>query len=203
MTADSTDSPLPAPVEGVLARINAPALLAVGIMTFVTGYIVTALVISIGPSQTSGGLVGLIMLFAFIFYSAHLVPASLSGGGQIDQLTVSASPATPEPAIPVVVFYAIPMVLLIAAGVVATHLYTTDRLDPVEVLSGVLVLAVGYAAMATLGTFIVQTTTTDGQLASPDGVLAIGFGLLYPLVFGSIGAGLANVIESLRDLELF
>lgn len=203
MTPENTDGPLPDAIEGILARIDAPALLAVGIMTFVTGYVVTALVISIGPSQTSGGLVGLLMLFAFIFYSAHLVPASLSGGGQIDQLAVSASSATPEPAIPVVVFYAIPMVLLIAAGVVGTHLYTTDRLDPVEVLSGVVVLAVGYAAMATLGTFIVQTTTTDGQLASPDLLRAIGFGLLYPLVFGAIGAGLANVVESLRDLELF
>lgn len=185
----------------MLAGIEPIALVAVGIMTFVVGYVITTLIVVVGPSETAGGLTAVALQLGLIFYSAHLVPANLSGGGQFDWLsTVAANPG--DPAVPLIVFYAIPMVLLIASAVLAIRTYTTDRLDPREVLGAVVFLAIGYAVMAVLGTFLVQARLQD-QTASPDLFLAAVFGLLYPLIFGAIGAGLANVVESLRDLELF
>jgi len=203
VTPDSSSGRLPAPIARLRREIQAPALLAVGIMTFVTGYVVTSLVMLVVVDADMSRPLVLVVFFAFIFYSAHQIPAVTSDGRIVDQLQVFANPATADLGVPVAVFYAIPIVLLVAMGVLGTRLYTSDYLDPRQVVAGVGLLTVGYAIMAILGTQIVQSTTNFGGVATPHLRSALLFGILYPLVFGAIGAGLVNVVESLRDLELF
>jgi hypothetical protein len=203
VTPDSSSERLPAPLARLRREIQAPALLAVGIMTFVSGYVVTALVMLVVVDADMSRPLVLVVFFAFIFYNAHQIPAVVGDGRFVDQLEVFANPATADLAVPVVVFYAIPMVMLVAMGVLGTRLYTSNYLDPRQVIAGVLLLTAGYAAMAILGTQIVQTSTNFGGVATPHLQSTLLFGLLYPLVFGAIGAGLVNVVESLRDLELF
>lgn len=201
MTPEATAEWVPGPLRHPLAHIEAPALVAVGILTFVTGYVVTALVVLVGPSRTASDPVAVILQLGLIFYSAHLVPANLSGGDRFNWLQdVMASPADPN--VPVIVFYAIPMVLLVVTGILAVRAYATNRLDPRQMLFSVAFVAGGYGLMAVLGTFVIEASL-QGQTARPDLFLAAVFGLAFPLVFGAIGAGLANIIESLRDLELF
>jgi hypothetical protein len=101
-------------------------------------------------------------------------------------------PSNPE--IPLVVYGAIPMVVLVAVG----YEFAASYWDEVTIDSGLEVfrfgvaIALGYAAVLFVGTFFVSQVTMFGVLI-PDRYMTLIFGLGYPFIFASVGAGLVYV----------
>jgi hypothetical protein len=152
---------------------------AAGMAAFVAAYVAVVAVIYAFGGQ-SGSVGEVLRLIGIIFYNAHTVPAV--GAGQ--PLNVLA--AAQDPNVPVAVYYAIPILAVGAAGAV---LGGRDASDPTEVLSVGAALAVGYALLAVLGALVLSVTLAGGQTVSPDLPKAALFGLAYPVVFGTLGAG--------------
>lgn len=196
--ADGTDS-----FETLLAeRLDGmawPWLLAAGPAAFVAGYALTVLIVVLGPSSVSGGLTNVLVLLVFLFYSAHNVPLEVSGIGRLDWLSQAASPETASPDIPVVVFYSIPMLVLLGTGVVVA-VRVLDRVDdPARIAAAVGCLGTSYALVAIGGTFVFTSSSVVGgsaQLVLADAAL---YGFAYPLVFGTFGAALAGAVRYVRD----
>jgi hypothetical protein len=154
---------------------------ATGAVAFVVGYAaVVAVIFAFG--EQSGSLASVLELVGIVFYNAHNVPAV--GGGQ----TVNVLAAAQNPNVPVVVYYAIPVVAVLAAGVFVGRARPGD--DPTTVLHAGAPLAVGYALLAVVGSLAVSIELHTGATVSPDLVKAALFGLAYPVVFGTLGAGL-------------
>lgn len=175
-----------------------PWLLAAGPAAFVAGYVATVLVVVLGPSSIGDDVLNGFKQLVFVFYSAHNVPLEVSGFGRVDWLTRAASPATPSPDTPVVVFYAIPMLVLIVTGVVVTGRLLDRVDDPVRIAAAVVALGVSYGLVAIAGALVFTDTSLLGgpaRLALADAAL---FGLAYPLAFGTVGAGLAGAVEYVR-----
>lgn len=174
-----------------------PALVVAGVGAFLAGYLLTVLLTIVGPSSVRGGVVGILTLLAFVFYSAHGVPVEVGGRERVDLLTRTASASTPEPAVPVIVFYAIPVVVLLAVALVVTVRVVDRSEDPVRVGAAVLGFAVSYGLAAIAGTLVFTTESVFGgsaRLVLRDAAL---FGFAYPLVFGGVAAGLTGVVAYL------
>lgn len=98
--------------------------------------------------------------------------------------------------IPSVVYYLIPVVVLVATGweFAASHWDETTTDSPLEVTRFGLALAVGYVAAMLVGTVLV-TVQMVSPLSSqvfvvlPDRYLTVVFGVAYPAILGSVGAG--------------
>ena len=166
-----------------------PWLLAAGPAAFVAGYVATVLVVVLGPSSIGDDVFNALKQLVFVFYSAHNVPLEVSGFGRVDWLTRAASPSTPAPDTPVVVFYAIPMLVLIVTGVVVSGRLLDRVDDPVRIAAAVGALGVSYGLAAVAGALVFTDTSLVGgpaRLALADAAL---FGLAYPLAFGTVGAG--------------
>lgn len=176
-----------------------PWLLAAGPAAFVAGYAVTVLVVVLGPSSLGDDVLNGLKQLVFVFYSAHNVPLEVSGFGRVDWLTRAASPATAPPDTPVVVFYAIPMLVLTVTGVVVA-VRILDRIDdPIRIAAAVGALGASYVLVAIAGALVVTDTSLLGgpaRLALADAAL---YGLAYPLAFGTVGAGLAGAAEYVRE----
>lgn len=190
------ESVVPTSAEDLAGRVTGVdwtvvVLLAIG--TFSLGYVVTGLVVVLGPSRIEADLGTVVVLLGFVFYSAHNVPYE-TGLGTQDLL---ASPETAGQAISPAVYYAIPIVLLLAAGVVLARRATSRRVDPVETVVATLGFSLGYLCLAVLGTQVVRL---QGPLGTATLVVerAVLFGLAYPLLFATIGAGIAVLGDVLR-----
>lgn len=170
---------------------------AVGVLAFPAGYVLTGLIVVLG-GQTSGDVLGILLLLGFVFYSSLNVPADIVGGGQVDYLASVADPATAAPAVPIVVYYAVPIFVLVGAGALATVRLLEGHPDPVETGLTVLALAVGFAGMAVVGSFAFVSTTITGDTARIALLPAALFGFAYPLIFGLLGAALVQIVETYR-----
>jgi hypothetical protein len=180
-----------------LGGLDWPRLLALGPAAFVAGYVVTVLVVVLGPSSVSGDPADVLLLLVFLFYSAHNVPLAVDGVGQIDWLAQAGSGATPPPAVPVAVFYAIPILVLLGGGaVLARRLDGVD--DPVRVGAAVGALAASYAVVAVAGTVLFRESSVFGGTARLVPVDAAVYGLAYPLAFATIGAVVTVLLGHLR-----
>ncbi len=169
-----------------------------GVGAFLVGYALTVLVAVVGASSTEGGLLDVLTLLAFVFYSAHNVPLEVSGVGRLDWLSTTASASTPDPAVPVIVFYSIPVVVLLAVALLVAFRVVGRTDDPVRVVAAVLAFAVAYGLTAVAGTFVFTSESVFGgsaRLAFGDAVV---FGFAYPLVFGVVGAGIAGIVAFRR-----
>lgn len=170
---------------------------AVGVLAFPAGYVLTGLIVVLG-GQTSGDILGVLLLLGFVFYSSLNIPADITGGGQIDYLASVADPATAAPSVPIFVYYAVPIFVLVGAGALASVRLLEGRPDPIETGLTVLGLAVGFAGMAVVGSFAFVSTTLTGETARIALLQAVIFGFAYPLVFGLLGAGLVQIVETYR-----
>lgn len=174
-----------------------PATLA-GVTAVLVGYLLTVGIAVVGSQSLEGQITGVLTLLAFVFYSAHGVPVSLGDGETLDWLGYLADPATADSLVPVIVYYAVPIVVALAAGYVVQDRFVREQLDPVQTAAAVGLFALGYALPFVLGTVLATTTTAGGgtvRLVTTDAAL---FGTVYPLVFGVIGAGIATGVDALR-----
>ena len=141
----------------------------------------------------------------FVVGQNHAAPAShvldVFGGksGTIGHVNFIAQQDQTE--VPAVVYYLIPVVVLVAAGweFAVTHWDEAATDSPVEVTRFGLALAVGYVAAMLLGTVLVTVQMASplqpGTLFTvlPDRYLTAVFGFVYLAVLGSVGAGIVYV----------
>ncbi len=186
--------PTAGPVTERLATVGWPGVVAAGAGAFLAGYLVTVLVVVLGPSSTTGGW-GVLVLLAFVFYSAHNVAVEAENLGRVDMLEQSARDGT---AVPLVVFYAIPILVLLVTAALVTTRYTEQR-DPVQSVGAIAGLTGGYALLAAAGTLVFTSQTIFGAPARLVLGEAVAFGVVYPVVFGTIGAALVGVVATVRD----
>jgi len=177
-----------------------------GIAAYVLGYVFTyvlagsaiqesdlnQIVEALGKDGVAWKLVG------WIFYNAHGATTTLDvdvpliGGTEVVNYVVQSNGLSP-------VLYVVPPALLIAAGLFAVRAAgATDLGDALKFGPAV---AVGYLPLAVVGALLF-TITVESSSGGPTLVPAIGLaGLLYPLVFGTIGA-LVGVGLAGGDTEL-
>lgn len=193
MTDGDTDTV--AVVRDSVAAVNWADAIALGVLSFPVGYLLTAVLVFLASSP--GGLLGVLLFAGFAFYSALNVPTVLTSGERIDYLTVIADPATASPEIPVVFYDAIPIVVLVGAGGLAVVRRPT-RSNPLTLGLTIAGLALGFAGMAVVGSAAFVSRTAAGataRIALPETVV---FGLAYPLLLGLLGATLVRLRDAFR-----
>lgn len=154
---------------------------AAGVGAFVIGY-ACVVAANVALSNQSGPLLGILERLAVLFYNAHAIP--MLGGGESFNFVLSAR----NPNVPIPVYFGVPVVVLVAAG--AGFASRALGRDPTDVLYAGASLAVGYALVAVLVALTVSVETNLGTVVSPDLLKTALFGLAYPVVFGTLGAGL-------------
>lgn len=169
-----------------IAGVDVLGGIGVGVVAFVVGYGATGAVAFVGQWPTQTGIVGALKTIGFAFYSAHNVRVGISTGGSFDFLGALTSPD-----VPIAVYYAIPILVLLAAGVLVTRRDHGSPLDPVAVGATAASIAAGYVVVAVLGRFVFVSGTLTGGTASLVLVDTVLFYTLYPLVFATIGGALS------------
>ncbi len=178
-----------------LAGVAWPGVVAAGAGAFLAGYVLTILVVVLGPSSTAGGVWGVLVLLAYVFYGAHNVSIDAGEVGRVNMIQEAARGGT---SVPVVVFYALPILVLLVTAVLVTTRFA-DRRDPVQSVGTVFGIAGGYALVAAAGTVVFTSNTIFGESARPVLTEAVAFGLVYPVVFGTLGAALVGVTTVVRE----
>lgn len=158
------------------------AAVAYGAGAFVIGYLFVLAVFVLGPATTSGTTGDRLTLIGFVFYNAHHV--AVVGGGESVNLLAQAT----DPNVPVALYYAIPVVLLVAVGAVFGRRHRQSIPEPSAILNAGAAMAVGYAVVAVLGTFFLGLDLQAGAVLSPELGKSALFGVAYPVVFCTVGA---------------
>lgn len=175
-----------------------PAAVGIGAGAFLLGYLLTVAVVYVGPSETSGGLWGVLTSIAFVFYSAHNVPVLVPDLGYVNWLQFVARPGPPEPSVPPAVFYLLPFAVVLGAGGMTARNYGDRAGEPIDAVLAGIGIAAGYWVLAVLGTFVFRTQSAFGvtsRLHLPDAAL---YGFVYPLVVGLLAAALVQFARYLR-----
>lgn len=191
-----------------------------GIGTFLAGYLVFLATVLVGARSVGGPLLGIATQVSYFFYNAHLIPterrlqltvesngsgAAFAGaGGSITREGTTNALLTGTTALPVWLYLLVPVVVLVGAGVLFAR-YALDSPTPLRpstllrrALSSGAALALGYLLAALLGTYIVAQQVTQGEALrarNPARLQTLLFGLVYPLVLGTVGAGLGQVLD--------
>jgi len=163
-----------ADVRERLAGLAWPGVVAAGAGAFLAGYLLTVLVVVLGPSSTAGGVWGVLVLLAFVFYGAHNVSIDAGELGRVNMLEEAARSGTSVP---------------------------VARQDPVQTVGVVCGMTGGYAVLAAAGTVVFTSDTIFGTPARLVTGQAVAFGVVYPVVFGTIGAALVGIVATLRNSE--
>lgn len=153
---------------------------AAGAAAFAVGYLLVV-ALNVALSSQSGPLTGILERLAVLFYNAHAIPM-VSGGESFNFILSAQNPNVPKAA-----YFAAPVVVLLATGAAVGARTVGD--DPTDVLYAGASLAVGYALLAVLVALFVSVQTNLGTTVSPDLPKAALFALAYPVVFGTLGAG--------------
>ncbi|QKY19401.1 transporter [Halolamina sp. CBA1230] len=121
----------------------------------------------------------------WLFYNAHFVSVRIDAfGGTQSQNFIAGSDGGS-----LALLYAIPIVLLLAAGLLTARV--ADAAEPAEGAIAGAAIAIGYAPLAVIGRFLFSY---EGA-AAPDLVTAILLaGLVYPLVLGAIGGTAGSLV---------
>lgn len=173
-----------------------------GAVAWIVGYVLFAALFYVGPasieapSQSSR-----LTQIGHLFYNAQFVdrivtaPADfmIAGGRRTNFLLESGVTE-----LPLAVYFGVPVVALVVAGVLFGVLLLDPSPDFVDAgLTGIAV-ALGYIVAAVAGTFLFVSTAAEGQAtAFPDRIQTAAFGFAYPFVLGTLG----SLLGSLYDRE--
>jgi hypothetical protein len=193
------DTPSTSNGSDTTSRLAAGAV--AGVVTYGVGYVLTYLLTS-GDVRESGlariteavtGDEVVWQIVGWLFYNAHFastlvdVDVPLVGGSStVNFIAESAAISA--------LLYAVPALLLVAAGIALArrHLTSDEPLDAAR--TGALVV-VGYLPLAIVGTFLFRVSA-GGSSAGPDLIPALALaGVAYPLVFGALGGLFVHVTE--------
>jgi len=169
---------------------------------YVVGLLLTFLLLTVDGEVDLGASeqVGTLDEVGWFFYSAHFanIETSLTVAGESrtssDNLVSEASTQLPE-----VVFYLVPILVLIALGYVVASTLGAWNPSVADCAASGAAVVVGYLPLSLVGVFLFTASTSNaGGEASvgPDlltSVLLVG--LLFPLLFGAAGGALYSQVE--------
>ncbi|WP_136687591.1 hypothetical protein [Halorhabdus amylolytica] len=173
-----------------------------GVAAWVVGYVLFAVLFYLGPasidapSQSSR-----LTQIGHLFYNAQFVDRIVTApggiviaGGRRTNFLLEASVTE----LPLAVYFAVPIVALVAAGVLFGALSLDPSPDFLESGLTGFAMALGYVVVAVAGTFLFVVTAAEGQVtAAPDRLQAAAFAFAYPFVLGTLG----SLVGSLYDRE--
>ena len=127
-------------------------------------------------------------LVGWLYFNAHFVDASVPG--LLGRSTVNLLSGAEQPAL--LVLYALPPATLLATGAVTAY----GASETGEGTKSGAAVAVGYLLASLVAAFLVRISVVDA-VAGPSLVTAVLLaGLVYPLVFGTVGGAVAVVAGS-------
>lgn len=185
----------------VSSRSSIAASAGVGVLTAAIGYLVTALLIGNEVRERFGDGVADWRGAAWYFYEAHMVDVEVTGQvgsvGGTDTLDLIAQTGGTADLLYVVV----PLALVAAGAGLAVRLGASELGDAITI--GIPVM-IGYSAVLSVGAvaaestaevsaFGIEATRTVAPALVPAVVLG---GVIYPLVFATLGAAIATVLAS-------
>jgi len=163
---------------------------------YLAGFLLTAALFVVGPAGVGGGTLGQrVARMGMVYNNAHgvdVVASELTPVGRRFSF-IDLAAASGQSAVPVAVYLAIPIVVLLVAG----FLYVRLTAAPAVTTAA---MSLGYAGMATLGTLLFRYSepVEGGTITfTLDGTSALLTGLAFPLLFALPG-GLVAVALSRR-----
>lgn len=165
-----------------------------GALSFVVGYLITAVVIVIG--ETEEFTEDMLETTGWIYYNAQFADIETTvDGGELGALAETSFNTLTDDQIfgldvPSVVYHLIPVAVLVATGyVLATEVNAQEITD--GAVAGA-TLSLGTTVLAVVGTFLF-TINEQSLSISPvliDSVLLVG--VVFPVVFGAIGGAIST-----------
>ncbi|CCQ34494.1 RNA-binding protein [Halorhabdus tiamatea] len=177
-----------------------PGVVAGGV-AWLFGYLLMAALFFVGPATLSAGsTVERLRGIGVIFYNAQFVNGAetLSGGGVQETVRFNLILEQTVTSVPTPVYFAIPVVAILAVGTAVGYLALKADAEYVTVSLLGVVMAAGYLLFAVAGTFLMELPVrwTLGTLVlEPDLLEAAAFGFAYPFVVGSVGALLGYALQ--------
>lgn len=177
---------------------------AFGALSFVVGYLLTFVIASIGVEESlGGGEVPGWKAAGWYFYNGMFVDltqsVSFGGAGASEAGSLIAAS---DQALLQLIYVVPPIALLIGGFLLAKNLGVTD--DTAEAAKAGALVIVSFLVLAILGVFLTSYTASGSFLGieasrtiepklAPAVILA---GIVYPLVFGTIGGAAASLVDS-------
>ncbi|MFA9504049.1 hypothetical protein ACERIM_14900 [Natrinema sp. H-ect1] len=185
----------------VSSRSSIAASAGIGVLTAAISYLVTALLIGSEVRERFGDGVADWRGAAWYFYEAHMVDVELTGQvgsvGGTDTLDLIARTGGAADLLYVVV----PLALIAAGAGLAVRLGASELGDAITIGLPVMI---GYSAVLSVGAVAAKSTTEVSafgieatRTVAPALVPAVLLGgVIYPLVFATLGAAIATVLAS-------
>jgi len=176
---------------------------AFGARSFVVGYLLTFVIASIAVDGSLGGEAPDWKAAGWYFYNGHFVDLTQSvnfagfGGSEAGSLIAASDQALVQ-----LLYVVAPIALLIGGFLLAKNLGVTA--DTTEAAKAGALVIVSYLLLAIVGVFLTSYTASGSVLGveasqtiepklAPAVILA---GIVYPLVFGTIGGAAASLVDS-------
>ena len=176
--------------DGLLDRVPVVQGAIVGVGAFVAGYLLTFVLAAIdsdlGDTESSS-----FDATGWLYYGAHFADIELDTPIGSETMNFLSEASTQ---FPTVVYYLVPVVVLVASGFVLAKLFASGDEVADSAIAGAGVVA-GYLPLALVGTFLFSESEEFGSV-SPDlvtGVLLVG--LVFPIVLGAVGGIVAAKTE--------
>lgn len=176
-------------------RLSLGAGAAAGIGAYLLGYLITYLWQSSTVEERLEGFNFIATLFGgepippwqgvgWLFYNAHFVDTRIEAMGTQSENFIAASDGGT-----IALLYLVPVVLLLAAGVLLAR--TSDADEPADGAVAGASVAVGYFPLALAGAFLFSY---DGSIAPTIVTAVLLAGLVYPLALGAVGGAAGSAL---------
>jgi RimJ/RimL family protein N-acetyltransferase len=164
---------------------------AAGAVAWLLGYLLTYVVTSGRIREFRGSFLGQVAdllglevptwkVVGWVFYNAHFVDTA-AGGGTGSAIGGDGGFTA--------LLYVVPPLVLLAAGLAAGR--AAGNGDPASSAVGGASVLIGYLPLSVLGVFLFETSVAGTAVGPRLGAGILLAGVLYPAVFGAVGAGIA------------
>lgn len=187
------------PVEAIKNNVAVGAGLGVAafVVNYVLMYVFAVVVDGVDTGDEGWKAVGQVL------FNSQFVGTELSGGGDTltyNIVTGSSSSDVFDPGatdvastVPSVVYHAVPIVVLLLAGLLVVRQAQGLR-DVVAAAAAGATVVVGYLVLSVAGAFLFETESGMGD-AAPELLMAVVLaGVVFPLVAGAIGGAIGNEV---------
>lgn len=177
-----------------------------GVLAYVGGYVLTYVFVTVDGVRFSGE-AGRMTVAGWVFYAAHNVRIQVTGlaGRRTDTVTVDLFKGFGElvglnQTVPELLYLSIPIIMLVGAGYLTRQRIAEPGLETSTVAVLGTSIIVGYLPLVAFGRFFFthsENRVIVGRevVVTVEPVLSMALilaGIVYPIVFGAIGATLAQ-----------
>ncbi|WP_254271892.1 hypothetical protein [Haloarcula marina] len=174
-------------VVGVAAFVIAYVLVYAMTISVVRESMLTGLAEAFGDENAAWKIVGWVFFNAQFVTTTITVDLPLVGGTEAVNLINESDALSP-------VLYLIPPALLTVAGIAVARLDGT--VETARALRVGPSVALGYLPLAVVGAFLFTVSVGEGSGGAPDILTAVVLaGVVYPVVFGTLGATVATAVS--------